>query len=226
MNSKVKQPKKKRTNYFLYDFVKITGAIPALIWMRPKVIYLGSQEKRQNVKGGVLISANHNSFTDPILIHCAFWKRRLHCLATKDLYTTKLKSFFFRHMKCIQVDKENFSMDSFHRVVDDLKEGKAVVIFPEGQVNTDNKQMLAFKSGASLMAYQANVPVLPVYLVKNEKKLSRRVVLVGDPVYVRAESGERPSIKDLNRISDVLRQRELELVEKYNQKYGKEKKHD
>ena len=95
-----------------------------------------------------------------------------------------------------------------------------------GQVNTDNKQMLAFKSGASLMAYQANVPVLPVYLVKNEKKLSRRVVLVGDPVYVRAESGERPSIKDLNRISDVLRQRELELVEKYNQKYGKEKKHD
>ena len=107
MNSNQKQKKTKRINYFLYDFVKVTGAIPALIWMRPKVIYLGEHEKQQKVKGGMLISSNHHSFVDPILIHCAFWKRRLHCLATKDLYTTKLKQFFFKHMKCICVQESH-----------------------------------------------------------------------------------------------------------------------
>ena len=224
MNSNQKQKKIKKTNYFLYDFVKITGAIPALIWMRPKVIYLGEHEKQQKVKGGMLISSNHHSFVDPILIHCAFWKRRLHCLATKDLYNTKLKQFFFKHMKCICVDKENFSMDSFHTVVDVLKRGKAVVIFPEGQVNYDEKSVLAFKSGAVLMAYQANAPILPVYLIKGKHKLSRRTVLIGDPVYVREQCGARASIVDLNKISDLLREKELKLIEKYNQMHDKEAK--
>ena len=76
MNSKDKSKKKtkKRQGNFIYDFVKVTGAIPALCWMRPKTVYI-SKTAKKGVKGGVLIASNHISFTDPGLVHCVFWNR-------------------------------------------------------------------------------------------------------------------------------------------------------
>lgn len=213
MNSKNKRKPKKKINkcYFLYDFVKITGAIPTLFWLRPKVVVCGKQ-KPTKMKGGVLISSNHISFTDPVLLHCAFWRRRLHCLATKDLYRNKFLSFFFKHIHCIQVDKENFSVNSLHEVCDCLKREKAVLIFPEGQVNRSEQEMLGVKSGVVLMAYLAKKPVLPVYIVKPEKPHYRRKVLVGDPIYIHELVGKTPSMDDFNRASEYLREKELELI--------------
>lgn len=213
-NKQTKKRKKRKTN-FLYDFVKVTGAIPALIWMRAKIIRVG-ESKPKKVKGGVLITSNHVSFVDPVLLHCALWYRRLHFLATKDLFDTKLKDFFFRHMNCIMVDKENFSVDSFHDVCSDLKANKAVVIFPEGQVNRTNEEMLSFKSGAVLMAYKSNKPILPICLIKTQKWYHRHVVLVGDPIDVRSICGDRPSLEDFKKASDYLREREMELMNYYH----------
>lgn len=170
MNSTDKQNKnkKKRNNYFVYDFVKITGIIPAFLWMRAKIIRVG-EKKPKRIKGGALISANHVSFADPILIHCVFWYRRLHFLATTDLFNTKLKNWFFSQLHCIPVDKENFSVNSFHEVCDDLNAEKLVAIFPEGQVNRTGEQLLGFKSGVVLMAYKCNKPIVPMYIIPVEK---------------------------------------------------------
>lgn len=218
MNSKDNQKKKEnkiKKSYFLYNFVKVTGALPALVWMKPKVICVG-EGKGVKVKGGVMITSNHVSFFDPVLIHCVFWRRRLHILATKDLYSSRMKNFFFTRMHCILVDKQNFSMNSFHDVCDYLKAEKAVVIFPEGQVNKTGSEVLGFKSGAVLMAYKSGKPILPVYIIKKEKWYQRRVVLVGEPIDVRTLCGDNPSMADLQRASDLLRQKEVELLEYYN----------
>ena len=216
MNSENKQikGKNKRISYLMYDFVKITGAIPMLLYMRTKVIDVGDQ-KHTKLKGGFLISSNHMSFMDPIIVHCAFWNRRLNCLATKELYSTKLKNFFFTHMHCIKVDKENFSMKSFHDVKDYLKRDKIVVVFPEGQVNRDTNNMLAFKSGAILMAQQSSKPIVPVYIVKREKWYHRQIVLIGEPLDVREICGPMPTMDDLKKANDILREREIELMEYY-----------
>jgi 1-acyl-sn-glycerol-3-phosphate acyltransferase len=184
--------------------------------MRPKTIIYGKNNPHK-IKGGVLISSNHVSFTDPILVHCAFGRRRLHCLATKDLYRNKILTFFFTHMHCIQVDKENFSINSLHQVCDDLKNDKAVLIFPEGQVNRTGEEMLGFKSGVVLMAYRTKKPILPVYIVKPEKKRSRRTILIGDPVYIHELVGKMPSMEDFERAGAYLREKELELINHYHQ---------
>ncbi len=210
-NPKKKQNKK---SYFLYNFVKITGAIPTLLYMRTKVITLG-KTKPIKIKGGIVISSNHVSFIDPVIIHCVFGNRKLHCLATKDLFSSRLKNFFFTQMHCIKVDKDNFSMQSFHEVRDLLKADKAVVIFPEGQVNHEVGEVLAFKSGAILMAHQSNTPILPVYIVKREKWYHRQTVIVGDPLDVRSICGKMPTMDQLKKASDILREKEIELMEYY-----------
>ncbi len=208
--------KPKRIGNFWYDFVKITGAIPALIWIRPKIIHIG----RKCPKGGVLISSNHPTFIDPIILLTSFPWRRLNSLATKDLYKTKFHTFMFTQMHCIQVDKTNFSMTTFHEVVDRLKLGKAVVIFPEGQVNQGGgKDIQSFKSGAILMAHRANVPIIPVYIVRREKWYHTQKVVIGEPFDVKTAVGLIPGMEQVNRVCEELREKELELKRFYEENY-------
>ena len=212
-----KKQKKKHVTNFYYDFVKVTAIVPIMLFYRHKTICVG-EKKPQKIKGSALISCNHLSFCDPIILHCAFWRRRLNILATKELYNTKLKRWFFTRMHCIEVDKDNFSMRSLHAVCDSLKAGKLVTIFPEGGINRqDSHEMLSFKSGASLMAFQANAPIIPACIIPRKHWYNRQIVLVGDPVNIREVCGERPSLIELNKASEYLREKEMALLEHYNQ---------
>lgn len=210
-NSKDKQRKNKPFYNFCYDFVKITGAIPVMLTLRPK-IYRPYGTKTP--KGAVMVSANHRSFIDPIIVHLAFPGRRLDCLATKELYKNKVLTFFFNKMHCIMVDKENFSVSAFRDVTDRLSAGKMVVIFPEGKVNTENDdEILVFKSGAVLMAHRGKAPILPIYIVKRDKWYQRQRIVIGKPFDVCAEMGRIPTIDQLNAASEALRKMEIELRE-------------
>lgn len=213
MKDGTKQKKKKGPGNFCFDFVKITGAIPTLLWLRPKVYRPFGKNK---MKGGVMISANHRSYLDPIIMITVFAGRRIHCVATKDLFDSKLKRAFFTRMLCIEVDTENFGLSAFHEITDRLNSGKAVVIFPEGQINNEKPDsMLTFKSGVTLMAHKSGVPILPTYIVRREKWYQRQRVVVGEPIDVRAALGKMPTIEELNSFSELLRKKELELKEYY-----------
>lgn len=215
MNSDNKnKDKKSREGFFynfLYDFVKVTGAPPAFLWLRPKVY---NPYKTKIPKGAVLLSSNHITFIDPIIILLSIPSRRLHSLATKDLYDTRLKAWLWKRMHCIQVDKSNFTLSAFHEVVQRLKRGHAVLIFPEGQINQGDKETpQTFKSGVTLMAYKANAPILPIYIVKKEKWYHRQRVIIGKPIYVGAQDGKMPTMQDLTAASEELRMSEIELRE-------------
>lgn len=218
MNSTKKQNKNNK-NYFLFDFVKITGALPTLLYMRVKTITYG-KVKPSELKKGYLITSNHISFFDPIIIACVFWKRRIHFLATKELFSSRAKDFFFTQMHCIKVDKDNFSLNSFHEVRDTLKRDKLVIIFPEGQVNHNGEKILGFKSGAVLMAHQSNKPIVPICIIKREKWFKRQVVLIGDPIDVRDICGNMPSMDNIVKVSELLHDKETELMQRYLNSIG------
>ena len=195
--------------------MKITGAIPTLLWFRLKLLYPFGKPK---IRGGVLISANHISYLDPIIICTVFKWRRIHSLATKDLFQKKGMAKFLRLMHCIEVDKENFSIASFHTVVELLSDGKAVSIFPEGQINNtgNNESPLAFKSGVTLMAHKSGAPILPVYIVKRDKWYQRQKVVIGRPIDVKERLGAFPSVESLSSVSALIREEEIKLIEYYN----------
>lgn len=203
-----------KENKFFMDFVRVTGILPALFWTRPKIYYAGNK-KKSLVKGGVLIASNHVTFRDPLLLFCVFWRRRLRFLATKDLYKNRLITLLFSAMGHIQVDKDNVRMDTLHQAVDCLKEGDALLIFPEGQVNQQQKDTLGFKSGAVLMAHLAGVPIQPVFLVCPEKARRRHIAIVGEPIDVCSMCSRFPSVEEMQKVSDCVRNRELALEQYY-----------
>ena len=134
-------------------------------------------------------------------------------VATKSLFTTKLKNWFFKKILCIKIDKENISIDSYKEIVSTLKDNKMVTIFPEGHIaNNDDNMVDAFKSGVILMAKQANVPIVPVYVIKREKWWHRQKLVVGEPIKLPKEM---LSLEELQKYSEILRNKEIELYELY-----------
>ena len=192
-----------------------------MLFFRTKNYYVGNG-KPQKIKGSAVITANHISFLDPVILHCVFWRRRLSCLATKDLYDTETKRWFFDQMHCIIVDKENFSMKSLRTVCETLQGGKPVLIFPEGQVHRDEcDKVMTFKWGAVLMAVRGKAPIVPVYIVKREKWWHRQIVILGDPIDIQAMVGERPSLKDLEKASEYVHEQEEALRAYYHENIEK-----
>ena len=148
-------------------------------------------------KGGVLIASNHITFTDPITLYTVFWKRRLRFFVTKDLYKNKLLTALLKKVGCIQVDKENVSMNSLRDAIEKLKTGNALLIFPEGQVNS-SEDILSYKSGAVFMSNLSGAPLLPVHIVHEKDRVFRRnIAVVGEPIDIKSMSSRFPTMEYL-----------------------------
>jgi len=221
---KVKKKKKHKVfsiKHFPYDFVIATGVIPMALYLRPKVYRL-SKEK---VKGAAIIMSNHVGLIDIVHLHFAFAGRRMWSLAMKELFETKVKNIFFRMSKCIPVDRENVTIDMYHDIADVLDSGKLLAIFPEGHINFDETpEVKHFKGGVALFAIMNKVPVIPVFIVKRNKWYHRQKIVVGAPVHIEEICGGTPSLKDVDRVSEYLHEKEQELAAYYEEHYAKKGK--
>ena len=194
----------------VYDFVKVTGALPAWIWLRPKYYYPFGKPKKN---GPLLVAVNHYSGSDPVAVLLSFPMHRINILATKQLFATKITRFFFTQMHCVEGDRENFNISSFHEVVNRLKGGRIIGIFPEGKINDGEKQdsILDFKSGVVLMAHRGGASVLPMYLSKRTKWYHRQRIVMGQPINIVEALGKMPSMQGVNDMTELLRDKEIEL---------------
>lgn len=195
---------------WFYDLVVFLLALPGLLWFRPKKIYEGGRKVR--VKGGALTIANHVGYYDPIYLMYGVPYRRHHFVCTEDILSNRFRRWFLPKCLCIPIDRENMSMDSFRKIVDTMKEGEMVTMFPEGHiVKEEEKSSQKFKSGMVLMAVQAHAPILPVAIRKRDHFWNRLRVAVGQPIDIEALYGPRPSLRQVDEIAELLYKKELEL---------------
>ena len=211
------QPQKRRYSfrYFVYDFIKVTGGIPGLIWHRPKIQY-ASAEAKKRIKGGALLISNHVGFLDPVYMMYAVWYRRQRFICLKEIFEGKA-GWLVKYFLCIPIDRENFGMESFREITGHLKNGEVVSMFPEGHINGDGSQMHTFKSGMVLMAVKSGVPIIPMYIKEAERWYQRLRIIIGEPVDIKKLYGDKPSFKQIEEITHLLFQREEELKHKLEQ---------
>ncbi len=215
LKNKQKRKNRRRYPYNPYnDMIKIFGGWGAALCLRPKVHRVSSSVPKK-IKGGVLIASNHTSSTDPIILFCVFWYRRLTFLATKEIFVKAINRFFFKNMNCLPVDKEQFSSDTLRVVNDRLKKNMAVVIFPEGKINREEEDILKFKDGTVYIAYRCNKPILPVYIARRDRWWKQNHVIIGEPIYVDKLYTELPRAERIRHISEYLRNYELSLAKYY-----------
>lgn len=200
--------------YSLFDLFRFFG-IPFLLWFRVKKIYENELAKKKQ-KGGCLIISNHILYSDVMVLHCAFAYRRLFFVVMKELFEKPFSRWFYRNSGCIPVDREKPSLSTFKEIVLRLQGGNMIVIFPEGHVSFSNdKPMSPFKSGAIMMAYQANVPIVPTYREIRKNIFQRQKIVIGEPINIKEKFGDNLGMNQIEEVTKYLFDKEQELKELY-----------
>ena len=192
--------------YLLYDFAKITAAIPGLIGFRPKIIF-ENDEARKAIRGAAILIGNHTGYLDPVYMQFAIWYRRHHFICAKEFFEGK-KKFFFKNFLCIPIDRDNFGIDSFREIISHLKQGELVSMFPEGKITDGLK---SFKSGMILMALQSGAPIIPMYIKRQTKWKERLTMAIGEPIFVSEHQGTKFNISGIEAATEELQIREVKL---------------
>lgn len=204
---------------WFFDFVKWTGALPLLFVLRTKIIYLNGKKPKGLFRGKILVASNHISFLDPIVVGTVVKWRRIGFVATKELIDKR--PWFFKGIGCIEIDKENPTVETFKQVKNRLYRGHPVVVFPEGTISR-NEEMKAFKTGIMMMAMMSEADIVPMYLGKRETFKQRKVAIVGNKIkYSDLIKSPFPSMDDLKAAAEHLQEVEKELENKFFEIYGK-----
>ena len=111
------------------------------------------------VEGPFLLACNHESFLDPPAFG-SFCPRELHYFARKTLFTGKFGEVI-SNCNAIPIERDADSdLGSFRKVFGVIKDGGALLVFPEGTRSASGELGRA-KKGIGLIACRAGAPVVP-----------------------------------------------------------------
>lgn len=147
----------------IMNFVVIwIGRIVCILFF--KIFYFLKVKNEKNVpkNGGLIIVANHSSFFDPPLIGSATWKRMLKFMARSTLFKP-VWGHFLKWMGSFPVKRGTVDRSAYKTFIDYIKQGEAVVFFPEGTRNLDGN-IQEGKPGTGMLVYYSKAKVLPVYI--------------------------------------------------------------
>lgn len=152
-------------------------------------------------KGGYIIACNHVSNNDPPLVGVVF-KGKYTFMAKEELFKNPIFAWIIRKLGAFPVKRGSKDMSVLNNAIDSLKYGRIFVIFPEG-TRSKTGELGRPKSGVSLIAAQAKVPVVPVFVKYGKKRILRRNALVSIGKAIPDSEFENVDISDKHQIRAV-----------------------
>lgn len=112
--------------------------------------------------GGLLVAANHASYLDIPLLGCGM-RRRAWFLGRSDLFPIPILNRVLQALGWIPLRLGRVDRDAFAKAIALIKDGRVVVIFPEGSRSLDGNLRFP-KPGIGMIVSQTGCPVVPVYI--------------------------------------------------------------
>lgn len=137
----------------------ISYAAGKILW---RIKYHNKENIPKNLKSGLLIVANHQTYFDPFWI-CAPIRRKFRFMAWDKAFDWFLIGWLIKYLGSFPVDTSRGTTKSILREsLGALRDGATLLIFPEGARSFPDGKLQEFKTGAVRIALEANVPILPV----------------------------------------------------------------
>lgn len=165
--------------------------IYAILFIPQKIFFPMKVKGREHIpEGACLLCPNHSNFTDPILLALACdWNAGLNFMSKKENMTVPVLGWIYKKLGAFGVDREGQDIEAFRTTRKLLKDGRKVVIFPEGtRTLTDDPD--AGHPGAVRFAARQNVPIVPIHITRNKKVFRRVHITFGEPYMVEARNQE------------------------------------
>lgn len=110
-------------------------------------------------------------------------------------------------MGAIPVRRGEADIESVKQVLKVLKDGKQLLIFPEGTRNKeDTQEMAEFKTGTARFAIKTKVPVVPMIYYHSPKAFRKNWLYVGEPFTLEEFYGARTP-EDNHKATELIRQK-------------------
>jgi 1-acyl-sn-glycerol-3-phosphate acyltransferase len=172
----------------------------------------------KTISGAAIIAPNHVSYLDPQLVSGS-WRGSLHFFAGEHLFKSKFFGWLLRGLQTSPIAKGK-ELGVLRSALHLLKQGKKVVLFPEGTRSPDGT-IRGLRDGVAFLALQARCPIIPCYVHGSydawprSRKYpvffgARTRCIFGSPI---SPFNQRQELRTKEELSDVLYQ-ELERLSK------------
>ena len=111
---------------------------------------------------GVILAPNHASFLDPPVLGISL-KRHVTYLAKDYLFKAFFVGTVLRNIGALPIKTEAQDFRSIRELVRILKDGRCIVVFPEGTRSPDGSLRPA-EEGVGFLAMKSQATVVPVYI--------------------------------------------------------------
>jgi len=174
--------KKEKISKHSYVFVRILAFLIGWIFKiiyRYRVVNGGALPSR----GAYLLVSNHISNADAVLMVIVQRKRALHFMAKSELFKNRLFGFILRKLGAFPVVRGAGDETAINTGKELLRQGQAEVIYFEG-TRSKTGEFLRPKTGAAMIAFATNTPIIPVCVTHIGKGWlrARYVMHFGEPL--------------------------------------------
>lgn len=191
---------------YLIQTLKFFLYIPFCILYPTKMI-----GKKNLQKGSAILVSNHTSNLDPVMF-AAHMKEHNYYLAKKELFSTKFKAWVIKGIGGISIDRQSNDLGAIKASLKVLKEGRKLVIFPEGtRHHTQTMEFGEIKGGATMLAIKAKVPIIPIYINRQPKMFRKTIITIGEPFELDEFYGQRLDSENLDKAGEILLSKMNEL---------------
>jgi len=146
------------------------------------------------VQSSYIISSNHQSYLDPILMAAYLpWPifRNLFSVGTSEIFGSGFMRRLARWLRVIVVDPDVNLIPAMRAGAFGLRHGRVLILYPEGERSIDGNPK-TFKKGAAILSTHLQVPIVPVAIAgfhdawprgKSFQKFAPLKIQFGDPIY-------------------------------------------
>jgi len=178
-------------------------------------------------QGPFILSPNHQSFLDgPVVASQIPWRlfRDMFYVGTSEIFGRGLFNFLGRTFKLVPVDPDSNLVNAMRAGAFGLKQGKNLVLYPEGERSIDGAPR-KFKKGVAILATHLKVPIYPVALEgfhdawprsRRFPRFSRLRVRFGDPI--QPPTVAKNFEETYQQLTETLRDRVVEMWEGLREK--------
>ncbi len=111
-------------------------------------------------KGPVLFAPNHVSYFDPILVAIG-QDKPMNFMAWDALFSWPIGNWLIRKMGAFPVSLTQLDIGAYRKALKCLRQGKRLLIFPEGGRSPDGK-IMEMREGVVHLSLTGRAPIIPV----------------------------------------------------------------